>query len=79
MTRRDPVLISTVTAMPGDRLTVLFSTCICVRRATKAGGVAANIATLPELLRRPKLKALIPPAWRRKLTKQFCKGKIRGR
>ena len=31
MIRRDPVLISAVTAMPGERLTILSSTCICVR------------------------------------------------
>jgi hypothetical protein len=31
MIRREPVLISTATAIPGERLTVLFSICMWVR------------------------------------------------
>jgi hypothetical protein len=42
---REPVLISTVTAMPGDKLTSLSSICICVR---SSGNLGLLLSTLTD-------------------------------
>ena len=56
MTVRDPVLISTVTAMPGDRLTIRPSICICAAIERDARAVVQLLALrLAGLILRPRI------------------------